>query len=122
MFLFLILYLFLFLIFVFVFDFVLFLFFIYLSGRVCGRGSRAYPANVDGDWQLQRGGPAVQHAFPYRQLHSRKRHHSHDDTRHYDNHRVPPTRRDVSRRRKEMIYLTTHSTHFIYGYMASYIW
>ena len=24
--------------------------------------------------------------------------------------------------RMEMFYLTTHSTHFIYGYMASYIW
>ena len=24
--------------------------------------------------------------------------------------------------RKELFYLTTHSTHFIYGYMASYIW
>ena len=24
--------------------------------------------------------------------------------------------------RKEMFYLTTHSTHFIYGYMASDIW
>ena len=24
--------------------------------------------------------------------------------------------------RKEMFYLTTHSTHFIYGYMASSIW
>ena len=24
--------------------------------------------------------------------------------------------------RKEMFYLTTHSTHFIYGYMASVIW
>ena len=23
---------------------------------------------------------------------------------------------------REMFYLTTHSTHFIYGYMASYIW
>ena len=23
---------------------------------------------------------------------------------------------------KEMLYLTTHSTHFIYGYMASDIW
>ena len=23
---------------------------------------------------------------------------------------------------KEMFYLTTHSTHFIYGYMASDIW
>ena len=26
------------------------------------------------------------------------------------------------RKRKEMFYLTTHSTHFIYGYMASDIW
>ena len=26
------------------------------------------------------------------------------------------------RTRKEMFYLTTHSTHFIYGYMASDIW
>ena len=25
-------------------------------------------------------------------------------------------------REKEMFYLTMHSTHFIYGYMASYIW
>ena len=25
-------------------------------------------------------------------------------------------------RRKEMFYLMTHSTHFIYGYMASDIW
>ena len=24
--------------------------------------------------------------------------------------------------RKEMFYLTTHSTHFIYGYMALHIW
>ena len=24
--------------------------------------------------------------------------------------------------RREMFYLTTHSTHFIYGYMASDIW
>ena len=24
--------------------------------------------------------------------------------------------------RKEMFYLTTHSTHFIYGYMASDMW
>ena len=28
----------------------------------------------------------------------------------------------LSPRRKEMFYLTTHSTHFIYGYMASDIW
>ena len=27
-----------------------------------------------------------------------------------------------SEREREMFYLTTHSTHFIYGYMASYIW
>ena len=25
-------------------------------------------------------------------------------------------------RRKEMLYLTTHSAHFIYGHMASDIW
>ena len=25
-------------------------------------------------------------------------------------------------RKKEMFYLTTHSTHFIYGYMTSDIW
>ena len=29
---------------------------------------------------------------------------------------------NMSGRRKEMFYLTTHSTHFIYGYMASDIW
>ena len=28
----------------------------------------------------------------------------------------------VIRKGKEMFYLTTHSTHFIYGYMASDIW
>ena len=28
----------------------------------------------------------------------------------------------VKEGRKEMFYLTTHSTHFIYGYMASDIW
>ena len=28
----------------------------------------------------------------------------------------------IERGRKEMFYLTTHSTHFIYGYMASDIW
>ena len=31
---------------------------------------------------------------------------------------IPPKRTG----RKEMFYLTTHSTHFIYGYMASDIW
>ena len=30
--------------------------------------------------------------------------------------------RPRSKGRKEMFYLTTHSTHFIYGYMASGIW
>ena len=29
---------------------------------------------------------------------------------------------DGERGRKEMFYLTTHSTHFIYSYMASDIW
>ena len=29
---------------------------------------------------------------------------------------------DSERGRKETFYLTTHSTHFIYGYMASDIW
>ena len=29
---------------------------------------------------------------------------------------------DTREGRKEMFYLTTHSTHFIYGYMASNIW
>ena len=33
-----------------------------------------------------------------------------------------PTRKEVSGREREMFYLTTHSTHFIYGYMASDIW
>ena len=28
----------------------------------------------------------------------------------------------LSEGRKEMFYLTTHSTHFIYGYMASDLW
>ena len=28
----------------------------------------------------------------------------------------------ISEREREMFYLTTHSTHFIYGYMASDIW
>ena len=28
----------------------------------------------------------------------------------------------IEQRRKEMFYLTTHSTHFIYGYMVSDIW
>ena len=34
--------------------------------------------------------------------------------------RCPPP--GVGKGRKEMFYLTTHSTHFIYGYMASDIW
>ena len=36
----------------------------------------------------------------------------------------PVTRKQISscNREREMFYLTTHSTHFIYGYMASDIW
>ena len=34
----------------------------------------------------------------------------------------PTTYRTMSEREREMFYLTTHSTHFIYGYMASDIW
>ena len=30
--------------------------------------------------------------------------------------------KSVTRREREMFYLTTHSTHFIYGYMASHMW
>ena len=47
-------------------------------------------------------------------------------------HEVRPERRQMGTkalrsvlgcfRTKEMCYLTTHSTHFIYGYMASHIW
>ena len=33
-----------------------------------------------------------------------------------------PTRQFILEREREMFYLTTHSTHFIYGYMASDIW
>ena len=33
-----------------------------------------------------------------------------------------PHRDRETRKGKEMFYLTTHSTHFIYGYMASDIW
>ena len=40
--------------------------------------------------------------------------------------RVPVQGRSLrnftTKREKEMFYLTTHSTHFIYGYMASDIW
>ena len=32
------------------------------------------------------------------------------------------THSDFKTREREMFYLTTHSTHFIYGYMASDIW
>ena len=34
----------------------------------------------------------------------------------YQSHQAPTDQDPV---RKEMLYLTTHSTHFIYGYMAS---
>ena len=33
-----------------------------------------------------------------------------------------PAQEPVTEREREMFYLTTHSTHFIYGYMASDIW
>ena len=36
--------------------------------------------------------------------------------------RLYGVRHMVKEGRKEMFYLTTHSTHFIYGYMASDIW
>ena len=32
------------------------------------------------------------------------------------------TRKSILQGRKEMFYFTTHSTHFIYGYIASDIW
>ena len=34
----------------------------------------------------------------------------------------PPSTYNTLTRKKEMFYLTTYSTHFIYGYMASDIW
>ena len=37
-------------------------------------------------------------------------------------HRAGGTRRQHETREREMFYLTTHSTHFIYGYTASDIW
>ena len=36
--------------------------------------------------------------------------------------RVEPTTQNPETREREMFYLMTHSTHFIYGYMASDIW
>ena len=36
--------------------------------------------------------------------------------------RLVPALPSMSEGRKEIFYLTTHSTHFIYGYMASDIW
>ena len=35
---------------------------------------------------------------------------------------LPPFSFSVMEREREMFYLTTHATHFIYGYMASDIW
>ena len=37
-------------------------------------------------------------------------------------HQVGQMGRTMLQREREMFYLTTHSTHFIYGYMASDIW
>ena len=42
--------------------------------------------------------------------------------RHHQVRSIQLVHTPVSRSRKEMFYLTTHSTHFIYGYMASDIW
>ena len=39
-----------------------------------------------------------------------------------DKERDKERERDKEEGRKEMFYITTHSTHFIYGYMASDIW
>ena len=41
---------------------------------------------------------------------------------HSDNKRGNPLLLQQGQREREMFYLTTHSTHFIYGYMASDIW
>ena len=35
---------------------------------------------------------------------------------------LPVLKERMNEREREMFYLTTHSTHFIYGYMASDIW
>ena len=35
---------------------------------------------------------------------------------------VKQRKKERKKRKREMFYLTTHSTHFIYGYMASDIW
>ena len=40
----------------------------------------------------------------------------------YTSNTSSPRCRDMLERDIEMFYLTTHSTHFIYGYMASDIW
>ena len=40
----------------------------------------------------------------------------------FDTRRLQGTREGWREREREMFYLTTHSTHFIYGYMASDIW
>ena len=41
----------------------------------------------------------------------------------YINHSIKQSRGNKRKKRKRgMFYLTTHSTHFIYGYMASDIW
>ena len=37
-------------------------------------------------------------------------------------HSIPPVCNTRGKREREMLYLTTHSTHFIYGYMVSDIW
>ena len=41
---------------------------------------------------------------------------------HWDDQKHASTQTVAREREREMFYLTTHSTHFIYGYMASDIW
>ena len=45
-----------------------------------------------------------------------------ETVRHVKQFYIGPIVMHIKEGRKEMFYLTTHSTHFIYGYMASDIW
>ena len=49
-------------------------------------------------------------------------HHRHGVVARREHALVDDVREHVLEGRKEMFYLTTHSTHFIYGYLASDIW
>ena len=50
--------------------------------------------------------------------------HQHGETTHplTGRNHTPTYREDEYNREREIFYLTTHSTHFIYGYMVSDIW